>query len=99
MPDSGASARPGLAVSGVPRFCDAIRMNKAEYSKYFKPVFTNKTFRVYQVLNTNSWSATGLSLLVTLIFPCFISKYSLNTGGNQITINTKNTECWMTCLL
>uniref|UniRef100_A0A914X9Z6 C-mannosyltransferase DPY19L3 n=1 Tax=Plectus sambesii TaxID=2011161 RepID=A0A914X9Z6_9BILA len=51
VPDSGK--RWGLAnlvTSKVPRFCDQIRHNGPDFSKYFRKVFINNTFRVYQVL-------------------------------------------------
>lgn len=50
IPDSGL-AEPGLVKSHVPRFCDEVRRQTPNYSKYFKHVFTNKTFRIYQVIN------------------------------------------------
>ena len=40
---------PGLLPADWPRFCDNIRFNRPEYTKYFKLVFSNNTFRVYQV--------------------------------------------------
>ncbi|XP_050394567.2 probable C-mannosyltransferase DPY19L3 [Patella vulgata] len=49
IPDKG-KAVPGLIESKVPRFCDIIRYNSSKYSKYFKSVFTNKTFRIYRLL-------------------------------------------------
>ncbi|KAL4232819.1 hypothetical protein ACF0H5_007505 [Mactra antiquata] len=49
VPDSG-KMEPGLVRSHVPRFCDEVRRQKSEYSKYFKHVFTNKTFRIYKVV-------------------------------------------------
>ncbi|XP_060558912.1 probable C-mannosyltransferase DPY19L3 isoform X2 [Ruditapes philippinarum] len=49
IPDSG-KVEPGLIKSHVPRFCDEVRRQTPNYSKYFKHVFTNKTFRIYKVL-------------------------------------------------
>ncbi|KAH3739009.1 probable C-mannosyltransferase DPY19L3 [Dreissena polymorpha] len=49
IPDSGQS-EPGLVKSSTPRFCDEVRKQTPEYAKYFKHVFTNKTFRIYKVL-------------------------------------------------
>ncbi|KAK2139918.1 hypothetical protein LSH36_1558g00044 [Paralvinella palmiformis] len=43
-------AYPGLVSSDVPLFCDEIRYAKSTYSKFFKLLFSNKTFRVYKVL-------------------------------------------------
>ncbi|ESO87300.1 hypothetical protein LOTGIDRAFT_107140 [Lottia gigantea] len=41
---------PGLVNSAVPRFCDEIRHGSPKFTKYFKLVFSNKTFRVYKLL-------------------------------------------------
>ncbi|XP_023930612.1 probable C-mannosyltransferase DPY19L3 [Lingula anatina] len=49
IPDHG-NFSPGLVPSKVPRFCDEIRYGRPAYTKYFKKVFVNRTFRVYQVL-------------------------------------------------
>ncbi|KAJ8307809.1 hypothetical protein KUTeg_014639 [Tegillarca granosa] len=49
IPDSG-KPEPGLVRSHIPRFCDEIRKGTPEYTKYFKYVFGNKTFRVHKVL-------------------------------------------------
>ncbi|KAL5009746.1 hypothetical protein ScPMuIL_012051, partial [Solemya velum] len=49
IPDNGKK-EPGLVHSNVPRFCDEIRRGSAEFLKYFKLVFSNKTFRVHQVV-------------------------------------------------
>ncbi|KAK7108661.1 protein C-mannosyl-transferase DPY19L3-like [Littorina saxatilis] len=49
IPD-GSEPKPGLQRSTVPRFCDEVRHQKNNYAKYFKEVFINKTFRIYQVL-------------------------------------------------
>ncbi|XP_053396813.1 probable C-mannosyltransferase DPY19L3 isoform X1 [Mercenaria mercenaria] len=49
IPDSG-KAEPGLVKSHVPRFCDEVRRQTPNYSKYFKHVFTNKTFRIYKIV-------------------------------------------------
>ncbi|XP_065906765.1 protein C-mannosyl-transferase DPY19L3-like [Dysidea avara] len=48
-PITGSEDIPGLQPASWPRFCDVIRFNRAEYSRYFKLVFENKTFRVYKV--------------------------------------------------
>uniref|UniRef100_K1R1G3 Dpy-19-like protein 3 n=1 Tax=Magallana gigas TaxID=29159 RepID=K1R1G3_MAGGI len=49
IPDHG-KAEPGLVKSTVPRFCDEIRYESPAYTKYFKLVFSNRTFRVHKVL-------------------------------------------------
>ncbi|XP_052810568.1 probable C-mannosyltransferase DPY19L3 isoform X1 [Mya arenaria] len=49
IPDSGIS-EPGLVKSNIPRFCDEVRRQTPEYAKYFKHVFTNKTFRIYKIV-------------------------------------------------
>lgn len=49
MPDD-SKEEEGLVRSTVPRFCDQVRDQDATYARYFKQVFVNKTFRVYQVL-------------------------------------------------
>lgn len=49
IPDSG-KMEPGLVRSNVPRFCDEVRRQTPEYSKYFQHVFINKTFRIYKVV-------------------------------------------------
>lgn len=49
VPDSGSPAE-GLARSEVPRFCNEIRYATKAFTQFFKLVFQNKTFRVYQVL-------------------------------------------------
>lgn len=41
---------PNLVRSNVPRFCDAIRHEGSEFTRYFKKVFANRTFRVHKVL-------------------------------------------------
>lgn len=41
---------PNLKPSHTPRFCDEVRFMKLPYSKYFKKVFKNNTFRIYKVL-------------------------------------------------
>ncbi|XP_064610291.1 protein C-mannosyl-transferase DPY19L3-like [Liolophura sinensis] len=50
IPDSGKK-EPGLVYSRVPRFCDQIRFGGQDFAKYFKAVFTNKTFRVYKLMD------------------------------------------------
>lgn len=50
IPDSGKT-EPGLVKSNIPRFCDEVRKQSPAYAKYFKHVFTNRTFRIYQVVN------------------------------------------------
>ena len=40
---------PHLVHSKYPRFCEEIRYGSAKYTKYFRMVFHNKTFRVYEV--------------------------------------------------
>ncbi|KAL3883925.1 hypothetical protein ACJMK2_030151 [Sinanodonta woodiana] len=49
IPDNGKT-EPGLVRSSVLRFCDEVRKGVGSYSKYFKLVLNNKTFRVYRVL-------------------------------------------------
>ncbi|XP_025097106.1 probable C-mannosyltransferase DPY19L3 isoform X2 [Pomacea canaliculata] len=49
VPDD-SKEEEGLVRSTVPRFCDQVRHLDATYARYFKQVFVNKTFRVYQVL-------------------------------------------------
>lgn len=49
IPDHGKS-EPGLVKSSIPRFCDEIRYETPAYTKYFKLVFSNRTFRVHKVL-------------------------------------------------
>ncbi|XP_071134170.1 protein C-mannosyl-transferase DPY19L3-like isoform X1 [Mytilus edulis] len=41
---------PNLVRSSVPRFCDVIRHDGSDFTRYFKKVFTNRTFRVHKVL-------------------------------------------------
>lgn len=51
LPDmSNGKMEPGLVRSKVPRFCDEIRYNGTRYLKLFKPVMSNKTFRVHKVI-------------------------------------------------
>lgn len=40
----------GLVQSTVPRFCEEVRHGRGNYSKFFKLVMVNKTFRVYSVV-------------------------------------------------
>ena len=49
LDESVSASVPGLLPADWPRFCDSIRFNGPEYTKHFKLVFTNRTFRVYQV--------------------------------------------------
>lgn len=48
VPDNGYTVT-GLAKSDIPRFCDEIRRSKPPYSKLFRLVMENRTFRVYLV--------------------------------------------------
>ncbi|XP_069125693.1 protein C-mannosyl-transferase DPY19L3-like [Argopecten irradians] len=51
LPDSSnGKLQPGLVRSKVARFCDEIRYNGTRYMKLFKPVMSNKTFRVHKVV-------------------------------------------------
>ena len=45
----GKREPPHLVNSKYPRFCDEIRYGSAKYTKYFRLVFQNKTFRVYEI--------------------------------------------------
>ena len=45
----GTREPPHLVNSKYPRFCDEIRYGSAKYTKYFRLVFQNKTFRVYEI--------------------------------------------------
>ncbi|XP_036370347.1 probable C-mannosyltransferase DPY19L3 isoform X1 [Octopus sinensis] len=49
LPDD-VSHRNGLVRNKHPRFCDEIRKGAKRYTKYFRLVFENRTFRVYQLL-------------------------------------------------
>ncbi|XP_014769957.1 probable C-mannosyltransferase DPY19L3 [Octopus bimaculoides] len=49
LPD-GVSHRDGLVRNQHPRFCNEIRKGAKRYTKYFRLVFENRTFRVYQLL-------------------------------------------------
>ncbi|XP_064628354.1 protein C-mannosyl-transferase DPY19L3-like isoform X2 [Lineus longissimus] len=49
IPDHGR-AEERLKRSDVPRFCNEIRYSKPHFTKNFKLVFSNRTFRVYKVL-------------------------------------------------
>ncbi|XP_071112978.1 protein C-mannosyl-transferase DPY19L3-like [Haliotis cracherodii] len=49
VPDNG-NKEDGLEYSNTPRFCEQIRHDQPNFTKYFKKVFENKTFRVHQVL-------------------------------------------------
>lgn len=50
IPDYGHSQLEGLKKSNVPRFCLEIQHGGKEYSKYFKLVLKNRTFRVFKLL-------------------------------------------------
>ncbi|XP_033741333.1 probable C-mannosyltransferase DPY19L3 [Pecten maximus] len=51
LPDSSnGKMQPGLVRSKVARFCDEIRYNGTRFMKLFKPVMSNKTFRVHKVV-------------------------------------------------
>ncbi|OWF40174.1 C-mannosyltransferase DPY19L3 [Mizuhopecten yessoensis] len=51
LPDaSNGKMEPGLVRSKVARFCDEIRYNGTRFLKLFKPVLSNKTFRVHKVV-------------------------------------------------
>ncbi|VDP05697.1 unnamed protein product [Soboliphyme baturini] len=41
---------PGLTKVDTPRFCDQIRHMTIDFSRYFRLMFSNRTFRVYQLL-------------------------------------------------
>lgn len=49
LDESVSAGVPGLLPADWPRFCDSIRFNRPEYTKHFKLVFSNNTFRVYKV--------------------------------------------------
>ncbi|GAB1605595.1 probable C-mannosyltransferase DPY19L3 isoform X1 [Argonauta hians] len=48
LPDD-VSERPGLVKNSRPRFCIEVRRGGHTYSKYFRLVFENRTFRVYRL--------------------------------------------------
>ncbi len=50
IPDDGKRDMNHLVPSPHPRFCLEIRHEKPEYTKYFRKVFENKTFRIFKVL-------------------------------------------------
>jgi len=50
IPDDGVKNPPTLVESSFRRFCEEVRYDTAEYRKWFKKVFENKTFRIYKVL-------------------------------------------------
>ena len=50
IPDDGIKSPDHLVPSKHPRFCVMVRYDEGEYRKYFKKVFENRTFRIYQVL-------------------------------------------------
>jgi len=66
VPDSGSPAE-GLVRSEVHRFCYEIRHATRAFTRFFKLVFENKTFRIYKVLlwhiNTGSLSRLVCYLL------------------------------------
>ncbi|XP_023340285.1 probable C-mannosyltransferase DPY19L3 [Eurytemora carolleeae] len=49
IPEDGIQDPPYLEESDYPRFCDEVRYDSPEYRKLFKPVFENKTFRIYKL--------------------------------------------------
>jgi len=49
IPEDGIREPKNLVKSKYPRFCDEIRHNSPSYTKYFRKVFENRTFRVYKV--------------------------------------------------
>ncbi|XP_076444676.1 protein C-mannosyl-transferase DPY19L3-like [Babylonia areolata] len=49
LPD-GNEPMEGLKRSSVPRFCDEVRHQSPSFTKFFREVFINKTFRIYKVL-------------------------------------------------
>jgi len=49
IPEDGIREPKSLVKSKYPRFCDEIRHNSPSYTKYFRKVFENRTFRVYKV--------------------------------------------------
>ncbi|KAL8615466.1 hypothetical protein ACOMHN_053802 [Nucella lapillus] len=49
LPD-GSEPVEGLSRSKVPRFCDEVRHQNPPYTRYFRQVFVNNTFRIYKVL-------------------------------------------------
>lgn len=53
IPDDGVRNPSTLVVSKFPRFCEEVRYDTAEYRKWFRKVFENKTFRIYKVLMQN----------------------------------------------
>lgn len=51
LPDVGYSKfSTKLVRNNTPRFCDFIRQQTPDMQKYFKLVFENRTFRVYQIM-------------------------------------------------
>jgi len=50
IPDDGIQNPEHLVKSKYPRFCEEVRYDNAEYRKYFRKVFENRTFRIYEVL-------------------------------------------------
>jgi len=50
IPEDGIKNPQHLADSKYPRFCEEVRYDNAAYRKFFKKVFENKTFRIYEIL-------------------------------------------------
>jgi len=50
IPEDGIKNPQHLADSKFPRFCEEVRYDNAAYRKFFKKVFENKTFRIYEIL-------------------------------------------------
>jgi len=49
IPDDGIQIPSHLVESKFPRFCEEVRYDTAEYRRWFRKVFENKTFRIYAV--------------------------------------------------
>ena len=41
---------PHLVTAEHPRFCVQVRYGEPAYAKYFRKIFENKTFRIYEVI-------------------------------------------------
>jgi len=50
IPEDGIKSPPHLVHSNHPRFCEEVRYDNAAYRRFFKKVFENKTFRIYEIL-------------------------------------------------
>jgi len=50
IPDDGIKNPPTLVSSSFRRFCEEVRYDTAEYRRWFRKVFENKTFRIYKLL-------------------------------------------------